>query len=236
MDEVNLILKNSTPFCNLSKSFPDITFLRWCNSSVDYLEFYGNSENLDSIRKDLPGVVRNLNSSIIHSNNAEGRFSALIKCRCTVKNSTIRIAESDNCLWVGPVEYSGGSENLSVVAVEQSNIEALYRDLESIGSIRVVKKQKVEPESMRDLYTISSKRLFGELTEKQVQYILAAIGSGYFDIPRNTDLRALSSRLSISKSTLQEHLSKANSHILKALEPMLFLYLKTMGHEGKSAN
>ena len=84
---------------------------------------------------------------------------------------------------------------------------------------------------MRDLYTVSSKRLFSELTEKQVQYILTAISAGYYDIPSKTDIRALSNRLSISKSTLQEHLSKANSYILKALLPILFLHLKTMRQE-----
>ena len=231
MDEVSLILENNTPFCKLSKSYPETTFLRWCNSSVDYLEFYGNDENISQIRNELPGVVSDLGSSIIYSDFSEGRFSVLLKCRCTVKNSTIRIAESDNCLWVGPVEYYNGSENLSVVAMAQVNIEDLYRDLESIGSIKIVRKQKLEPDSMRDLYTVSSKRLFSELTEKQVQYILTAISAGYYDIPSKTDIRALSNRLSISKSTLQEHLSKANSYILKALLPILFLHLKTMRQE-----
>lgn len=233
MDEVTLLLENSTPFCRLSKSYPEITFLRWCNSSVDYLEFYGNDESLNRISDDMPGIVSDLGSSIIHRDSSKGRFSVLLKCRCTVQNSTIRIAESDNCLWVGPVEYYGGSENLSVVAMEQVNIESLYRDLESIGSIKVLRKQRVEPESMRDLYTISSKRLFSGLTEKQVNYILTAISAGYYDIPSKTDIRALSNRLSISKSTLQEHLSKANSYILKALLPILFLYLKTIRHEEK---
>jgi DNA-binding transcriptional ArsR family regulator len=56
--------------------------------------------------------------------------------------------------------------------------------------------------------------LFMSLTGSQRKTIAEAYNSGYFDFPRKTNSRKLAKSLGISKSTLSEHLRKAEKHLL----------------------
>jgi predicted DNA binding protein len=56
--------------------------------------------------------------------------------------------------------------------------------------------------------------LFMSLTASQRKTVAEAYSSGYFDVPRRTDSKKLAKSLGISKSTLSEHLRKAEKHLL----------------------
>jgi len=56
--------------------------------------------------------------------------------------------------------------------------------------------------------------LFMSLTASQRKTVAEAYSSGYFDVPRRTDSKKLAESLGISKSTLSEHLRKAEKHLL----------------------
>jgi hypothetical protein len=225
MEEIDLKLVNDLPFCRVSKRFPDATMLRWCNSAVDYLEFYAGDSTLDRIAEALPELVSSLKSRIIFQSRKVNRISVMVACRCTRQNSTIRMAEFDSCLWEAPVQYENGEENLSVVSLEAGNFRQLFDDLSAVGTVGIERKQQIDPESLRDIYTISMSQLFNPLTGKQMEYLLNAISAGYFSIPRKIDLEELATHMGISKSTLQEHVSKATTKVMSFLEPYLRLYL-----------
>ena len=53
------------------------------------------------------------------------------------------------------------------------------------------------------------------LTERELRVLLLAYEFGYFSIPRKTDLSNLSRMLGISKSTVLEHLRKAERKVIK---------------------
>lgn len=227
MDEIELKLINNLPFCKVSKEFPEATFLRWCNSAVDYLEFYGSSKTLESISENFPSIVDSLHSNILFSSRKGNQLTFMISCRCTRENSTIRMTEWDNCLWQAPVEYSGGVEKLKVVALEPESFGKLFSELSSVGQASIQKKKQVDPGSLRDIYTLSLSQLFGELTSRQINALSNAISAGYFSIPRKVEIGELAAFAGMSKSTMQEHLSKAVIKVLKGLEPYIRIYLET---------
>jgi hypothetical protein len=52
------------------------------------------------------------------------------------------------------------------------------------------------------------------LTEKQIECIITACSVGYYHTPKKTSLRQLSENMNIPRSTLQEHLSRAEANLM----------------------
>lgn len=229
MDEVDLILRNELPFGKLSSLFPGITFFRWCNSAMDYLEFYGNADELDSIVSYLPEIEKELGTHVIYRSKKEKRLSVMLVCRCSRTNSTIRIAELDNCIWKAPVKYAAGEEKLTIITLLDDYLKTLFADLDRIGTVEIVRKMTVYPESLRDMYTISLQSIFNGITRKQLEIMRSALQHGYFSIPRKISLEKLARINNLSKSTIEEHLNKARTRVISTMEPYISLYLESLG-------
>jgi predicted DNA binding protein len=229
MDEVLLRMEHELPFNNVSKRFPEARIYRWCNSKVDYLEFLSPDEGLlDDMRTGLGKVIAALRSHLLYTSRETGRLGVLVRCRCTPTNSTVRITEAANCLWKAPVVYEGGRESLTILAMTPQAFRSVYRQLEKIGNVEIVKKSPAASDVLRDSYTLSLSGLFGALTKRQIGLLAEATDDGYFDIPKRTSLDRLATKKSIGESTMQEHLSKAESKLLRALGPYLHLYASSL--------
>jgi|YelNatPaOPRAMG01_1025707.scaffolds.fasta_scaffold24932_4 predicted DNA binding protein len=227
MEEVELLLENEYPFCALSKKHPDVTFYRWCNSAVDYIEFYGSNSALDKLEDDLTDIGKALRTTISYKARDGKRLSVMFSCRCTLHNSTIRMVESDNCMWEAPVRYGGGKESLKLFSLKGEYFTRLYGHLSAIGQINIIKKKTVVPESLRETYTISISSLFGDMTDIQLSDLELALQYGHFSIPRKTDISELAKMKGVSKSTMQEHINKAKAKLMNAIEPYVRLYATT---------
>lgn len=233
MDEVDLILANDLPFGKLSRLFPDVTFFRWCNSAMDYLEFYGEESDLQEVSAYFPNIEAELNTKIIYSSKKERRLSAMLVCRCSRTNSTIRIAELDNCIWKAPVKYKGGKESLTVVTLLDEYLKKLFSDLNNIGSVDILRKVTVYPESLRDMYTISLQSIFSGMTARQLEIMKGALQHGYFSIPKRISIEKLAKMNGLSKSTMEEHLNKARTRVISTMEPYISLYLESLKNQAQ---
>ena len=224
MDEVEFSLKNDYPFCVVSQKFPDVTFYRWCNSSLDYLEFYGQASDIDRVVDFIPEIENILHTKAVYNSRTPKRFTVMFTCMCSTDNSTIRIAESNNCLWQAPVKYKNGKESLQVITLKEEYLNSLYQDFVKIGDAEILKKVSFSPDSLRDTYTISISSLFEGITPKQMKYFIDALYSGYYSIPKKVTIEDLAGRNNISESTMEEHLNKAKTKILQSLKPYMTLY------------
>ncbi len=226
MYEIDLKLRNGLAFSAMSGRFPGVLIYRWCNSAVDYLEFYGKQAELDEVSRSLPEIAEALNTRIVRKKANGNRLSVMFSCRCSIENSTIRIIESKNCLWHAPVTYRGGEESIKAVSLDASDFESLYEELSRIGEVIVGRKARIEPDSLRDVYVIPLTNILGSLTDRQLKSLQEAIGRGYFSSPRRVSIGELSDSTGISKSTFQEHLSKAVNKMFYSMEPYINLMLE----------
>jgi predicted DNA binding protein len=55
----------------------------------------------------------------------------------------------------------------------------------------------------------------GTLTPRQIECVKVAASSGYYDHPKQIKLRELSELMDIPRSTLQEHLNRAELAMMK---------------------
>ncbi len=223
MIELELKLENDLPFAAFSRKYPELKIFRWCSSHVDYLEIYGKHEVLTEVKNSLEAFSLSLGSNVVHSSLYNDRLTAMLTCRCSVGNSTIRMVESRNFLWEAPASYSQGVETVKIVAFDEEWLESLYSDLNRIGTVKVEKKRKILPESLKDVYTISLSDLTGKLTSKQTIYLRDAISMGFFATPKRIMVEELARIHGVSKSTMQEHINKARNKLMIALEPYLNL-------------
>ena len=225
MEEVELRLVNSTPFCQLSAEFPDITMFRWCSSVVDYVEVYGDGESVKMAMERLKEITENIDSKIVTLDRMEDHVSAGISCRCNTVNSSIRLAESMNLLWEAPAVYANGEEKLRLVSFSGEDLDAFYLEASRGGKAVIERKKRIEPDSLKDVYSISLKGLFGELSGKQALYLREAVSMGMFSSPRRSRVEELARIHGLSKSTMQEHINKARNKLIQAVEPYLTLYI-----------
>ncbi|MDS0256611.1 helix-turn-helix domain-containing protein [Thermoplasmatales archaeon AK] len=231
MERVEFLLRNKYPFCSLSEKFSDVLFLRWCNSDVDYLEFYGPSGDLDTLRTFIPDIEKELGTRLVYLFRGRNSLNMMLSCRCNIGNSTIRMAEKNECLWEAPVQYQGGEEKIVVIAMDNDRLMRLYESFLAIGEAKILNKSTLLPEGLRTSYTISLKSIFADATEKQLKYLELALNSGYFSIPRKIGIEGLAKMSGVSKSTFQEHLEKAQVKVLRSLGPYLRLYLRILNRD-----
>jgi predicted DNA binding protein len=228
MQEVKLELENEFPFSNLSKENPKLKFYRWCNSRVDYLEVYGEEHDLKEFQPNILKIEETLSTKVIYQSASINRIKIMLSCRCSIENSSIRVAESVNCIWKGPVIYYGGREYLTLIIVEESTVSQVYRKFTTQGTAILKKSVAILPDSLRNTYSIPISNLFLGITEKQGMVFREALEAGYFEIPKQTDIKKLAQRFNISKSTLEEHLNKARSKFFKNMEPYINLFVSNM--------
>ena len=72
---------------------------------------------------------------------------------------------------------------------------------------------------------LASGLLLPSLTRRQGHAILAALESGYYDAPRKVTTADVAQRMSIARSTFEEHLKAAESQLVRALAPVVRMRL-----------
>lgn len=74
------------------------------------------------------------------------------------------------------------------------------------------------------LITLSSLR--GKLTDRQVDAISTAYHSGYYQTPERVNVQSIADREKVPRTTLQEHLNKAENKLIRSIVPQIQLYAR----------
>ena len=91
-----------------------------------------------------------------------------------------------------------------------------------LGELREVKKLLATAEKVGQKFKLlslteasfSPDSILQTLTEKQRKMLSAAYAAGYYEVPRKIDVEELAQKLKIAKSTLGEHLRKAEKRLI----------------------
>ena len=77
-----------------------------------------------------------------------------------------------------------------------------------------------------DTFLLSLSSLFGQLTEKQMKALVTAVENGYYEIPKRITADDLARKQGQPRSTLEEHIRKAESKIVLAMAPYMMMYAR----------
>ncbi|MDG7022622.1 MAG: helix-turn-helix domain-containing protein [Nitrososphaerota archaeon] len=137
---------------------------------------------------------------------AEGSY--VVYYECEPVNCVAR-GERWPRVYVGlPTEFGDGRAKMTFFG-SAGEIKKLFKLLEKLGvRTRVL--------SLTD-ETLDPNSPMTSLTEKQRRILMAAYKSGYYDVPRRADSERLAEALDLDKSTVVEHLRKAEKRLMKQM-------------------
>ena len=136
--------------------------------------------------------------------------------------STTQAFVKNNCLVLQPSIHTGGWEWYRLIVFSEGDLRGVLHDLDKGSGLEVLTKRTIEGELVRENLVITASGLLGGLTEYQAEALAIALRNGYYSIPKKVTTEDISRKLGVSRSTYEEHLRKAESKVLTAIEPFIF--------------
>lgn len=127
-----------------------------------------------------------------------------------------------------PIRWQRGEALVTLVLENGADSQSL---LAQFPEARLVSKRGAA-NTARGRRALSSPLFLPKLTEKQARALLAAHDAGYYEFPRKATTEEVSLSLGIARSTFEQHLNRAEHHVVRALLPIVRM---RAGREGDEA-
>ncbi len=125
---------------------------------------------------------------------------------------------------LSPVIHERGWEYYRAIVFRHDDIDSLFKRFDEKGyQYEIIRKAPFDG-MISSTLTLTADAIFSSLTEKQLAALLMAHSNGYYQFPRQTNVKNLAAMKHVPRTTLQEHLQKAESKLVSSLMPFLQLY------------
>ena len=218
--EVQIQARIDNPIHALTEKYPSLKIWTWCNYITDIHEIVAdNPDDFNDAVNEFKSVYSILNESVISSN------VRLItqNCICSEKTTVHDNIQELEILNLMPVFAANGYEYYRLIAFKHESIEELFERLDKLGfEVEIQKKVPFNGMVSDNLITLNS--LVSNLTDKQMEAIIAAFTNGYYQTPREVNVSNVAQRMRVPRTTLQEHLNKAENKLISSIIPQIQLY------------
>jgi hypothetical protein len=219
--DVAFKIRHDCPFGNLSRKFPSARMFVWCNREHEVIEVVLSEP---SQRKQLQKAIDSLADIVDVTSDGENVRVITKKCHCTTKNSVGRNLDAHNILHLMPVIYEAGWEYYHAIAFRHGDFKRFVEAAEQLPcELEVLRKSTIQA-NLGGSVTISVSDLFANLTNKQIDALLASYFMGYFKFPRKTNVMNIAEARRVPRTTFQEHLTKGENKLVAGLVPYLRLF------------
>ncbi|MHA2394796.1 MAG: helix-turn-helix domain-containing protein [Promethearchaeota archaeon] len=213
--EVQIQAKIENPIHVITEKYPSLKIWTWCNYIIDIHEIVADNPNdFNDAIDEFKSFYSILNESVISSN------IRLItqNCICSEKTTVHDNIQELEILNLMPVFASKGYEYYRLIAFKHESIEELFERLYKLGiDVEIQKKVPFDGMVSDNLITLNS--LVSNLTTKQMEAIIAAFNNGYYQSPREVNVKKIAQRMHVPRTTLQEHLNKAENKLISSIIP-----------------
>jgi predicted DNA binding protein len=216
----------------LTEKFPTARFSLWCNGGTDVLEIEAAGlASFEELQKEITNTTRaHLDGKIISKTYCQDKFQLVARtccCGSDHKGTPISpIINRNGFMRIPPLVLSAGWEYHRLVGYDDNDLKGLLRGLDRIGTAEVLHKKNVSEGMTDDTFLLSLSSLFGQLTEKQMKALVNAVENGYYEIPKRITADELAKKQGQPRSTLEEHIRKAESKIVLAMAPYMMMYAR----------
>jgi predicted DNA binding protein len=227
MFEVDFKMQHNCPYTRFSMKHPEVRLVEWCNNNIHVSEIdCADIETYTRVEPDLKELLLWKGGRIIKKNFLEGNLQLIVRtCICRkIPQNVVDVVEKNACFAVPPDVYYGGWEEYRVIGFREKDYKRMFEELSRLGPVEILRKRIVPNRSIRDVFAISLGSVFSELTDRQVDSLLAALESGYYQIPKKVTAEEIAMKHNVPRTTFEEHLRKAESKTLLAMAPYLRMY------------
>ena len=204
----------------ITEKYPSLKIWTWCNFQNDIHEI--TSEDPEELETALVEFKDYYN--IIEETPISSSVRLITqKCICSTETTLHDNIGELEILNLMPV-YSGGGWNLyRFIAFKHEAFTELLRRGEEQG-FRLEVLEMVPFNGMVSDNLIPLNSMIAHLTEKQIDAVVAAYNNGYYQTPRSVKVQNIADRVHVPRTTLQEHLNKAENKLISAIIPQILLY------------
>ncbi len=220
--EIQIKARTDNPIHRLTEKYPSLKIWMWCNFVQDVYEIVSDSpEEFHGAVEEFRRLYNVLDETEI-STNIRLITQNCVCSRETTVHDNIQELEILNLM---PIYYTRGHEYYRLIAFRHEALAELFDRLSDQGfQVDVLEKAPFNGMVSDSLITLSS--LVGSLTDKQVDAIVAAYNSGYYQTPRRVNVQTIADRAKVPRTTLQEHLNKAENKLISSIIPQIQLYAR----------
>jgi predicted DNA binding protein len=220
-------VRHPCPFCEFSGAFPDVEMTLWCNSTSEVLHLV--SPDHGTLEAALAAAKRFLDTDLMFMDERTALITTAA-CMCDSYRDVASAARKFGCWLVPPETYRGGWETHRVISSNKAALRAFVEDVGEFGEVEIVSHRPRDTSDVIHEVGVVPVHFFAGLTDKQVRSLVAAYEEGLLDVPARGDMDSVARRLGISRSTLGEHLRKAQLQIVRNS----YDYLRLHEPEGSS--
>ncbi|MBI4257486.1 MAG: helix-turn-helix domain-containing protein [Thaumarchaeota archaeon] len=224
LSEVTFRLQHKCPYNDLSRRHPTAVMAMWCNYGKHFLEIScENPEQLRGIQGDFEIMATSDGIRTARRISSGTHMQIVIdRCDCMRGRASVnRVIDKCNCLEIPPTIYTDGWERYRVIAFRQRDLKDMFFSLTKFSTLEILSRRTITPHAGKDAFLAAKNSLLSELTKKQLQALLIALDSGYYNLPKKITTEQIARRLGVPRSTYEEHLRKAESKILRAATPFI---------------
>lgn len=175
------------------------------------LQCTGDDEGLDDVRRSAgPAGV------LLYETRANGRRTLFLEGGEAEERLISRLIERAAHL-IPPIRWQGGDARLTLLVDEDTDLRALAA---MFPEGRLLSKRTLA-EGSRAREALGSPLFLPTLTAKQASALVAAFEAGYYEFPRRVTTEDVSNALGVARSTFQEHLNRAEQHVVRATIPLV---------------
>jgi len=217
---------------------PEVKVVQWCNNRIHVMEIdCPDIETFTRVEKDVSDLLIWKGGKVLKKSFIDRNLQVIMQtCRCSkISPNVSDVVEGNSCLFVPPEVYYGGWEEYRVIGFRENDYKNMFHELGELGPVEILEKRVVPDKSLRDTFAISMSSVFSELTNKQVDSIVAALEHGYYQIPKKATAEEIALKHHTPRTTFEEHLRKAESKILRSIAPYVRLYAASDYHPHERA-
>src|SRR3989475_1419077 len=209
--QMSFATRSEGPLQEVTERRPGLAIDAYPLGRLLLLRCFGDVEGIDAAAE-----INGPGGKVLHATRTGNEAAFVLGASGGEKEISGSLADQSAPL-TPPIRWQHGEARVTLVLEDGADPQAL---LDQFPGARLVSKRRQTP-PRGDRVAYSSPLFLPKLTEKQARALIAAYEAGYYEFPRKATTEQVSLSLGIARSTFEQHLNRAEHHVVRAMLPMV---------------